>query len=104
MSIIHLALFRWKPGLGHQEIEALCQGFSALQSAIPEIKDFRWIHNNSTEGLGKGFREGIYIEFDDIQARQRYLEHPAHVAFARDCVIPALENGLDSVLVFDYEN
>jgi hypothetical protein len=38
-----------------------------------------------------------------VHARQRYLEHPAHVAFARETVIPSLERGLDSVLVFDYE-
>jgi hypothetical protein len=39
----------------------------------------------------------------DAQARQRYLEHPAHVAFAQETLIPVLEGGLDSVLVFDYE-
>ncbi len=90
MSIIHLALFKWKDDLGEQELAALRQGFAALQSAIPEISNFRWIHNNSTEGLEKGFREGICMEFDSVQARQRYLEHPAHVAFAQKTVIPAL--------------
>ena len=103
MSIIHLALFKWKHGLGAQEIEALRHGFAALQAAIPEIRCFRWVHNNSTEGLEKGFQEGICMEFDSVQARQQYLEHPAHVTFARNTVIPALEDGLDSVLVFDYE-
>lgn len=103
MSIVHLALFQWKPTLSEQELAALRQGFAALQTVIPDIKSFRWIRNNSTEGLDKGFQEGICLEFDDAQARQRYLEHPAHVAFARENVIPALARGLDSVLVFDYE-
>jgi hypothetical protein len=93
MSIIHLAFFQWKPTLDERELAALRQEFAALQAVIPDIKSFRWIHNNSTEGL----------EFADAQARQRYLEHSAHVAFAQNTVIPALERGLDSVLVFDYE-
>ncbi len=103
MSIIHLAFFQWKPTLDERELAALRQEFSALQAVIPDIKSFRWIRNNSTEGLDKGFQEGICLEFDDAQARQRYLEHPAHVAFAQETVIPALARGLDSVLVFDYE-
>ncbi|MFN0122479.1 MAG: Dabb family protein [Blastocatellia bacterium] len=103
MSIIHLAFFQWKPTLSEQELAALRQEFAALQAVIPDIKSFRWIRNNSTENLDKGFEEGICLEFDDAEARQRYLEHPAHVAFAQGTVIPALERGLDSVLVFDYE-
>jgi hypothetical protein len=103
MSIVHLVFFQWKQGLNQQSLEALRRGFADLQSVIPEIKSFEWIRNNSTEGLDRGFQEGICMEFEDAQARQRYLEHPAHVAYARDAVIPALENGLDSVLVFDYE-
>ncbi len=103
MSIIHLALFQWKRELRDEALAALRREFAALQAEIPDIKRFRWIRNNSAEGLDKGFQEGICMEFDDVQARQRYLEHPAHVAFARETVIPALEHGLDSVLVFDYE-
>lgn len=103
MSIIHLAFFKWRRDLSEQELSGLRDGFAALPTAIPEIRNYRWIHNNSTEGLEKGFREGICMEFADAPARQRYLGHPAHVTFARDAVIPALEDGLDSVLVFDYE-
>lgn len=103
VSITHLAFFRWKHDLSNRELQAIHQGFAALQSLVPEIRSFRWIHNNSTEGLDRGFREGICMEFDSLQARQRYLEHPSHVAFAQSTVIPALEHGLESVMVFDYE-
>lgn len=101
--IVHFAFFKWKPTLTQAEREALHREFAALQQAIPEIQSFCWVHNNSTENLDKGFHEGIRVEFDSIEARQRYLEHPAHVAFATGSVIPALENGLESVFVFDYE-
>lgn len=102
-KIVHFAFFKWKPALSQDELAALRREFAALQGVIPEIKSFRWVYNNSTENLDKGFREGIRVEFDSVEARQRYLEHPAHVAFAKGTVIPALENGLDSVFVFDYD-
>jgi uncharacterized membrane protein YgaE (UPF0421/DUF939 family) len=102
-KIVHFAFFKWKPMLTKAEREALRREFAALQQVIPEIQSFCWVYNNSTEALDKGFHEGIRAEFDSIEARHRYLDHPAHVAFAASTVIPALENGLDSVFVFDYE-
>ncbi len=101
--IVHFAFFKWKPTLTQEELDALRREFAALQQVIPEIQSFGWVYNNSTENLDQGFHEGIRVEFDSIEARQRYLEHPAHVAFAANTVIPALENGLESVFVFDYE-
>lgn len=101
--IVHLSFFKWKPGLSGEALDSLRQEFAALQNAIPEIRSFRWVINNSTEGLDKGFREGICVELDGVEARQRYLEHPAHTAFAAATVIPALAEGLESVMVFDYE-
>jgi len=102
--IIHLAFFKFRPDLPDEALERLRRGFGELQSSIPEIRRFRWVRNNSSEGLDKGFVHGILMEFDSVEARQRYLDHPSHRAFARDVVIPALEEGLNSVIVFDYAN
>ena len=101
--IVHLAFFKWKTGLSEDTLDTLREKFAALQETIPEIRSFRWITNSSTEGLDRGFLEGICVELDSVQARQRYLEHPAHRAFAAGTVLPALEDGLESVMVFDYE-
>jgi hypothetical protein len=101
--IVHYAFFKWKATLRAPELEALRRDFAALKTTIAEIRDFRWVYNNSTENLDKGFREGIRVTFDSVEDRQRYLDHPAHQAFASTVVIPALEAGLESVLVFDYE-
>jgi hypothetical protein len=101
--IIHFAFFKWKQTVSKQELDTLRRDFSALQSVIPEIRGFQWVYNNSTENLDKGFLEGIRVEFDNTEDRQRYLAHPAHVAFASNVVIPSLEDGLESMLVFDYE-
>ncbi len=101
--IVHLAFFKWNPALSEETLDTLRREFAALRETIPEIRSFRWISNNSTEGLDRGFREGICVELDDAEARQRYLDHPAHTAFAAGTVIPALEHGLDSVMAFDYD-
>jgi hypothetical protein len=101
--VIHFAFFKWKQTVSKQELDTLRRDFSALQSVIPEIRGFRWVYNNSTENLDKGFLEGIRVQFDNIEDRQRYLAHPSHVTFASSVVIPLLEDGLESVLVFDYE-
>jgi len=101
--IIHYAFFKWKAALSAPELETMRRDFAALQNAIPEIRSFRWVYNNSTEHLDKGFCEGIRVEFDNIEDRQRYLDPSAHKAFASNRVIQELEEGLESVLVFDYE-
>lgn len=101
--IVHYSFFAWRSELSPATLAALRDDFAALAQVIPEIRDFRWVINNSTEGLNQGFGEGVRIEFHDASARQRYLEHPAHVSFAADRVIPALRDGLNSVLVFDYD-
>ena len=101
--IVHYSFFAWRAELSRATLAALRDDFAALAKVIPEIRGFRWVVNNSTEGLDRGFGEGIRVEFDDAAARQRYLEHPAHVTFAADRVIPALRDGLGSVLVFDYD-
>lgn len=101
--IVHYSFFAWRSDLSQATLAALRADFAALAEVIPEIGDFRWVVNNSTEGLDRGFGEGIRVEFADADARQRYLEHPAHVSFAADRVIPALRDGLNSVLVFDYD-
>lgn len=100
--IKHIVLFKFKEDLGVEAIADVMNGFASLQSQIPEILSFRWGFNNSPEGLDKGFKVGFEMELADGRARSRYLAHPAHVAFAQNTVLPALHDGLESVVVFDY--
>ena len=59
--------------------------------------------NVSPEGLDQGFRHGFVMDFESTAARDAYLAHPDHVAFAEGRINPALAEGRESIVVFDFE-
>ena len=101
--IRHVALFQFKDGLGDERIAELMNTFHTFVATIPGLRSVSWGRNNSPEGLDKGFMHGFVMDVDDARARDGYLNHPDHVAFATEVFLPELENGRDSVVVFDYE-
>jgi hypothetical protein len=42
------------------------------------------------------------MEFKNTQDRDMYLQHPAHTKIANENIHPALRDGMNSVIVFDY--
>ena len=102
--IKHLVLLQFKSSLEVSEINDICKQFKALIKVIPSIKQFSYGKNCSPEKLNKGITHAFVIEFDDIPGRDAYLNHPEHIRLAQEIIIPALENGLDSALVVDYES
>lgn len=45
----------------------------------------------------------FFMDFDSSNSRDHYLSHPEHEQLAGNVIIPQLKNGLNSVIVFDYE-
>ena len=74
-----------------------------LKDAIPQIRVYTEGTNCSTEGLSKGYTHGFTIHFDNEADRDAYLVHEKHKYVANNNIVPNLKNGLDSILVFDYE-
>jgi len=101
--IKHVVLFTFRKDLPRPRIAAIMEGFRGLAGRIPGILSYHWGFNNSPEGYGRGYTCAFVMELADAQARTNYLEHPEHVAFANGTIIPALERGIDSVLVFDFD-
>ena len=99
--IEHNVLFRFREGLSASEIQTVGQDLLAMQYAIPEIRASSWHMNSSQEGRDKGYFYQLRLMFDDQEALQGYLENPAHVAVCEDTLFPALEDGLNSLIVFD---
>ena len=99
----HIVLFKFHPALSQQQITDVLDGFHVLRIKLPGIHSCRFGVNNSMEGFSRGFTHCMEMEIEDADARQNYLAHPLHVAFATTKVIPALEDGLNTVVVFDYE-
>ena len=96
-TLRHLVLLRFKAEASAAAIAAIELGFVALRSQIDGVRDLEWGTDVSPEGLAKGYTHAFMLSFDDADARDNYLPHPAHQAF-----VAQLKPLLDDVLVIDY--
>jgi hypothetical protein len=103
MPIKHIVLLPFKSTLSKIEIEKIMLSLSKLKTIIPEIMSFSWGENNSPENLHRGYLHGFIMEFKSHEDRKIYLEHPAHIKIAQEVILPALIDGANSPIVFDYE-
>jgi len=99
----HVVLLQFAEETPEETINEVFAGFGALAAKLPGIRGVGSGVNVSPEGLDRGYRHGFVMDFDSAEARDAYLAHPEHVAFAEGTVIPALAAGRDSIAVFDYE-
>lgn len=102
MTIKHIVLLPFQPSLTKNEIKKIMQSLADLKKVIPQIMSFSWGENNSPENLHRGYLHGFIMEFKDESDRKIYLEHPAHIKVAQEVILPALVNGGNSPIVFDY--
>lgn len=93
----HVVLIKFKEGTSQEDITKVEEAFHALESKIPEIRDYEWGTNNSPEGNDKGFTHCFFVTFGSEEDRDIYLPHPDHKAFV-DVLVPHMED----VLVVDY--
>ena len=101
--IRHIVLLPFKPELKDAECLALMGGLGELKTKIPQIQSFSCGKNNSPENLDRGYLHGFMMEFLNFEDRELYLNHPAHIEYATQHILPNLINGIDSPIVFDYE-
>ena len=100
--IKHIVLLTFKLNMTEDEINAVLEQLGNLRKIIPSIKSFSFGKNCSPEGLNKGYNHAFIMEFDDIEGRDTYLNHPEHRRIAQDVIVPVLENGLESALTLDF--
>jgi hypothetical protein len=96
-KVRHVVLFRFKAEAKPEQIKAVEDGFRALPGKIPGVRYFEWGTDISPEKISDGFTHCFLVTFDTAKARDAYLPHPAHKAFAE-----SLKPILDKVLVVDY--
>lgn len=96
--IRHLVLFRFRADAGAADRDAVIYAFRTLPAAIAEILAFEDGSNVSPEGLAQGFDQAFLLSFATAQARDTYLEHPAHTAF-----VAQIQPLVEQALVFDWE-
>lgn len=78
----HVVLFGFKEETSEGEIREIARRFAQLPELIPGISGFEWGENNSPEGKNEGLSHCFLMTFESEEARDAYLPHPDHVAFA----------------------
>lgn len=97
MKLQHVVLFGFAETADKQAIAETVARFAALKSLVPGIEAFECGENCSPEDLHHGHTHVFLLTFGSAGARDAYLIHPEHVAFA-DWAKPLLA----SATVLDY--
>ncbi len=100
--IKHIVLLKFKKDSSQQKIDAVFKAIEDLRKTIPEIQSFACGAYNSPEGLNRDYSHGFIMEFRNAAERDKYLVHPEHVRVASDIVMPAVTDGINSALAFDF--
>lgn len=100
--ILHCVFLRFKASVTEADKQALYQAIGDLQSVVPGMVDVKAGANVSPEGLNGGFVDGFIVTFEDVKARDAYLNHPDHIAVG-DRIVAATDGGLSGILVFDLQ-
>jgi hypothetical protein len=88
-SIVHVVTILWKEDSTPAQQQASLDGVKTMASEIPGIKNV-WIKATKVQGRGRAGKDGkpgrayqsaFVIEFEDKAAAERYVDHPAHVAW-----------------------
>ena len=98
--IHHIVLVRFRDDVLASEREDIWAELDGLRNVISGLVSAAFGENVSPESFSRGFNGGFIMTFQDVTARDAYLEHPAHQA-AGARLVAALEGGLDGLLVVD---
>ena len=82
MKLRHLVLFGFGKAHSSAAIAEVIRRFAELKALVRGIDDFEWGENSSAEGLNHGHSHVFLLTFANAQARDAYLVHPDHAAFA----------------------
>ena len=75
----HAVLFRWKPDVTSDHVDAAEAALADLPAKVPSIRTYLFGRNL---GVNPGtFDYAVIAEFDDVEGYLEYRDHPDHKAF-----------------------
>jgi len=96
--IREVVLVAFREGVPAERLRAFETAFTALRQQIDEIRELEWGLNASRENLAAGFSHCFLVTFDNLAARDRYVDHPDHRA-----VLAMMDTWIERRLVVDYK-
>jgi hypothetical protein len=80
---------KWRADATEESIKEAIAALGTLADQIPEVRN--WYQAETVSAAGDDFDFVLVVDFDDEQAFERYLQHPAHVHVVSTLVRPILE-------------
>ncbi|XP_057850314.1 stress-response A/B barrel domain-containing protein HS1 [Cryptomeria japonica] len=94
----HIFMVKFKADITPERIEDFIRTFGNLLTVIEPFKSLQWGEDISVENQQQGFTHVFECTFDNVEGRDTYLAHPAHVEFSNQ-ILPAMEK----FIVIDYK-
>jgi hypothetical protein len=80
--ITHIALLSPAENVPVDEFEAVLAGASEFADEVDGIIDIHFGADTIQESMGNGYTHALVITFTDLAARDAFLVHPVHDAYA----------------------
>lgn len=103
MGIRHIVLLAFKEGTTLEKISSIATALRECCQKISGVNFGHFCNYKSVSNNPKRFTHYFFIDFIDEHSRDAYLQNDEHIRIAKEMIIPALANGLESLLVFDHE-
>ena len=101
--IKHIVLLELADHINPTDILMMMNKLENLKNtSIPQIKSFSHGKSSSIEQLENGFNYCFMMEFESIPDRDYYVLHEDHKKIASEAIEPALKNGKECVIVYDF--
>ena len=91
----HVVFFKFKQGIGEEEIVDLEKSLAELPPVIPEILSYEF--GRDVVRSERSYDLALVSSFKDLQSMQRYQKHPAH-----QIVSKKVNELCESVLAVDF--
>jgi hypothetical protein len=79
--IVHIAIYKWKPGTSRNTIETAMADIRALKNKVDGVLDIRCGENFSK--WNEGYTHAFVVLARDKSALEAYRNHPDHVEAAK---------------------
>lgn len=98
-KLFHVVLYRVKESACDEQRQRIAQRFRDLPQQIEGVFDV-WVgDNNSASKFAQNWGFGVVMTLASREARDRFLQHEAHLAISKD----AADGFYDDVAVFDLD-